>query len=78
MLGCEPARLARARPAARGPRCGRWLGRPRLTSTPDDVRAIAPDVLRHRVIIGYAGQADGVTPDDVVRAVLDNVATPTE
>ncbi len=36
--------------------------------TPDDVKAIAPDVLRHRVLITYEAEAESVTSDQVVRA----------
>jgi MoxR-like ATPase len=43
---------------------------------PEDVKAIAPDVLRHRVITTYEAEAEQITPDDVVRRVLDAVRTP--
>lgn len=36
----------------------------------EDVRAVAPPVLRHRVITNYNAEADGVTPDEVVRRLL--------
>ncbi len=44
--------------------------------TPDDVKAIAPDVLRHRVLTTFEAEADGVTGDDVVGRVLDRVPVP--
>ena len=44
--------------------------------TPDDVRAMGMDVLRHRVIITYEAEAEEVTPEDVVRRVLDSVEVP--
>jgi MoxR-like ATPase len=44
--------------------------------TPEDVKAIAPDVLRHRVITSYEAEAEEVTSDDVVRRVLERIATP--
>lgn len=44
--------------------------------TPQDVKTIAPDVLRHRVIITYEAEAEEKTSDDVVRAVLDHVPVP--
>lgn len=44
--------------------------------TPQDVKTIAPDVLRHRVIITYEAEAEEKTSDDVVRAVLDHVEVP--
>ncbi len=44
--------------------------------TPEDVRAIGMDVLRHRVILTYEAEAEEVTAEDVVRKVLDNVEVP--
>ena len=44
--------------------------------TPEDVRAIGMDVLRHRVILTYEAEAEEVTAEDVVRKVLNNVEVP--
>jgi MoxR-like ATPase len=44
--------------------------------TPQDVKDIAPDVLRHRVIVSYEAEAEEKSSDDVVRYVLDHVAVP--
>jgi MoxR-like ATPase len=44
--------------------------------SPDDVRAIAHNVLRHRVILSYEASADGVTADQVVTEVVKQVAVP--
>ena len=44
--------------------------------TPQDVKDIAPDVLRHRVIISYEAEAEEKTSDDIVRHVLDHVEVP--
>jgi MoxR-like ATPase len=44
--------------------------------TPQDVKDIAPDVMRHRVIISYEAEAEEKTSDDVVRHVLDHVEVP--
>jgi len=44
--------------------------------TPDDVKAMAPDVLRHRVLLSYEAEADGVTQDDAIDQVLASVRTP--
>jgi MoxR-like ATPase len=49
-------------------------GRPYVT--PDDVRAIAPDVLRHRVAVTYEAEAEDVTPDAIVARVLAHVEVP--
>jgi MoxR-like ATPase len=44
--------------------------------TPGDVKRVAPDVLRHRIIISYEAQADGVTSDDIVTRLLAAVPAP--
>ncbi len=44
--------------------------------TPEDVKAIAMDVLRHRVIITYEAEAEEMTSEDVVQRILDNVEVP--
>ena len=44
--------------------------------TPEDVRSIAMDVLRHRVLITYEAEAEEKTPEDVVTQVLDNIEVP--
>ena len=50
--------------------------RGRTFVTPDDVKAIAPDVLRHRVLTTYEAEAEEVTSDDIVRRVLDAIESP--
>ncbi len=44
--------------------------------SPDDVKAMAPDVLRHRVLLTYEAEAESVTSDQVVQRVLDAVPSP--
>lgn len=44
--------------------------------TPEDVKAIGPDVLRHRVILSYEAEAEEVTAEDVVRRVFEVVEVP--
>ena len=44
--------------------------------TPEDVRAMAMDVLRHRVIVTYEAEAEEVTSEDVVQRVLNKVEVP--
>ena len=44
--------------------------------TPEDVRAIAPDVLRHRVLPSYEATAEGWDGDRLVAALLDIVPLP--
>ena len=45
-------------------------------ATPDDVKLIAPDVLRHRVLLTYEAEAEGLDSDAVVREILASVRTP--
>jgi len=49
-------------------------GRPYVT--PEDIKAIAMDVLRHRVIITYEAEAEELTSEDIVQRVLDSVEVP--
>lgn len=44
--------------------------------TPEDVRLIGPDVLRHRVIISYEAEAEEKTSDDIILSVFDKVEVP--
>lgn len=59
-------------------RCARahaWLhGRDYVS--PDDVQSIAADVLRHRLLLSFEAEAEGVTPDDAVQSLLANVPAP--
>ncbi|GAA0841076.1 MoxR family ATPase [Marinobacter szutsaonensis] len=56
-------------------RCARasaWLdGRDYVT--PDDVRAMAFDVLRHRILLTFEAEAEGMTPDAVIARLIDRV-----
>ena len=44
--------------------------------TPQDVKTMAPDVLRHRVILSYEAEAEERTADDLVALILDAVPVP--
>ena len=44
--------------------------------TPDDIKAVAPDVVRHRVLRTYEAEAEEISSDDIVRRVLDTVEVP--
>jgi len=46
-----------------------WVG-------PDDVKAVGPDVLRHRILLSYEAEAAEVTPEEVIRRIFDRVPTP--
>jgi len=43
---------------------------------PDDIKAVAPDVMRHRLIVTYQAEAEEVTPESVIAKVLDKVPLP--
>jgi MoxR-like ATPase len=49
----------------------------RFNASIDDIRAVATPALRHRVILNFEGEAEGITPEAIVRAILDAVAPPT-
>jgi MoxR-like ATPase len=59
----------------RGARALAWLDG-RQFVTPEDVQAIAPDALRHRLLLDYAAQARGVTPQACVEELLGRVPAP--
>ena len=44
--------------------------------TPQDVKTIAPDVLRHRVILTYEAEAEEKTSEDIIEEILANVPVP--
>ena len=44
--------------------------------TPDDIQAVAHDVLRHRIILSYEAEAEGVTPDTFIRELISRIAVP--
>jgi MoxR-like ATPase len=44
--------------------------------TPEDIKAIGPDVLRHRVVLTYEAEAEEVTAEDIVRRVFEVVEVP--
>jgi MoxR-like ATPase len=48
----------------------------RYNVSADDVRAAALPALRHRVILNFEGEAEGITTEAVVRSILDEVAPP--
>jgi MoxR-like ATPase len=50
--------------------------RGRTFVTPEDVKAIAPDVLRHRVLTTYEAEAEEVTSDTIVAKILATIESP--
>ena len=59
-------------------RCARahaWLdGRDYVT--PEDIQSMAHDVLRHRVLLSYEAEAEGVTPDRLIEELIARIAVP--
>ena len=43
----------------------------RYTPTIDDVRAIAPSVLKHRVVLNFRAEAEGIKPEEIIQEILD-------
>jgi MoxR-like ATPase len=60
---------------AQGSRAHAFL-RGRNFVTPDDVKAMAPDILRHRVLTTYEAEAEEVTSDEIVRRILAAIEAP--
>ncbi len=44
--------------------------------TPEDVKAMAPDVLRHRLVISFEAEAEDLRPDNLVKQILDRLPVP--
>ena len=44
--------------------------------TPQDIKTIAPDILRHRLILTYEAEARGFDQDDIVTKILSTVDVP--
>ena len=43
---------------------------------PEDIRALAPDVLRHRIGLTYEAEAQNVTPEQIINEILNTVEVP--
>jgi len=56
--------------------CGRVLAlmRGRLHLSIDDIKEVAPSVLRHRIILNFDAHADGKTPDNILANIISGVA----
>ncbi|OQB16372.1 MAG: ATPase RavA [Candidatus Omnitrophica bacterium ADurb.Bin205] len=44
--------------------------------TPQDVKSIGPDILRHRVIVSYEAEAEEKTSEDIIKRIFDEVEVP--
>ncbi len=59
-------------------RCARaraWLSGDNYVS-PQHIKAVAPEILRHRILLTFEGEAEGITTDDFIGRLLDRVAIP--
>ena len=48
----------------------------RSYATPHDVKSVAPDVLRHRIILTYEAEAEGKTAEDIIERILVGILVP--
>ena len=44
--------------------------------SPHDVKSIAREVLRHRILMSYEAEAQGLTSDDVITQIFDRIDVP--
>jgi len=44
--------------------------------TPEDVKSVGPDVLRHRIILSYEAEAEDVKPEEIIQRIFDTVEVP--
>lgn len=44
--------------------------------TPEDVKSVGLDVLRHRIIVNYEAEAEGITAEDIAKKVFDEIEVP--
>jgi MoxR-like ATPase len=44
--------------------------------TPQDVKSIGPDVLRHRVIVSYEAEAEEKTSEDIIKRIFEEIEVP--
>ena len=71
-FGASPrATLALARCA----KAQAWLEGEAFVS-PAHIHRVAPDILRHRIVLSFEGEADGITADDFTKRLLEVVAIP--
>ena len=71
-IGASPRATINLTLAARA--CALLEGRDHVT--PDDVKLIAPDVLRHRILLTYEAEAEETTTETIVRTLLGKVRVP--
>ncbi len=59
----------------RAARARAWL-KGRQYVAPEDIQTLAPDILRHRLILTYTAEAEGITADQCIQELLRRVAVP--
>jgi MoxR-like ATPase len=59
----------------RAARAHSWLAGRDYVS-PEDIQAVAPDVLRHRLLVSYQARADGIGVNEIVERLLERVPVP--
>ena len=85
MFGSKSSDITRAIPFGASPRAGiamakcakvKALFEGRDFVLPEDIKAVACNVLRHRIVLSYEAAADNVLPDDIIKRILDFVPIP--
>jgi MoxR-like ATPase len=44
--------------------------------TPEDVKSVAYDVLRHRILVSFEAEADGIDSEQIIKKILEHVEVP--
>ena len=44
--------------------------------TPEDVKAVGPDVLRHRILVSYEAEAENIASENIVAAIMEGLPDP--
>ncbi len=44
--------------------------------TPEDVKSVGMDILRHRIVTTYEAEAENITSEDIVQKIFDSVEVP--
>jgi MoxR-like ATPase len=71
-VGCSPRATLSLYKAARA----HALIRGRAFATPDDIKAIGPDVLRHRLVLSYEAEAENMTSDHIISEIFRTLEVP--
>ena len=44
--------------------------------TPEDIKSVGPDVLRHRIILTYEAEAEEISTEDIIRKLFEQIEVP--